>query len=171
MREVAVAVGISESMVSQIERNKVSPALETLLDIAAELAIEPEYLFSGVGAERKVQVVRAGEGGRATQAGVVFNRMARAEASADGPGVAAYLLEVPPGREKGNREQGHPGREMGIILEGEGVLEIGKENYRLTVGDSIAFPSELPHLFRNEGETVLKAYWIVTPPRGILEDF
>lgn len=171
MKEVAEAVGISESMVSQIERNKVAPALETLLDLAAELAIEPEYLFGGVGAARKVKLVKAGTGGRATQGGVIFEKMARAEAAADGPGIAAYRLTVPPGAAKGSLEQGHPGRELGIILSGSGELEIGRECHPLTSGDSIAFPAELPHLLRNTGAEPLTAAWIVTPPRGILEDF
>jgi len=171
MKDIAESVGISESMVSQIERNKVSPALETLLDLAAELRIESEYLFSGIRVERRVKIIRAGEGGRTMQQDVVFERMARAEATADGPGIAAYLLEVPPGAEKGSREQGHPGRELGIILEGNAELEIGDGKYPLAPGDSIAFSSDAPHLFRNTGKVLLRAYWIITPPRGILEDF
>ncbi|MBW1912730.1 MAG: helix-turn-helix transcriptional regulator, partial [Deltaproteobacteria bacterium] len=34
MKEVALKAGVSESLISQIETNKVSPAIDTLLGIA-----------------------------------------------------------------------------------------------------------------------------------------
>ena len=46
MKEVALKAGVSESLISQIETNKVSPAIDTLLNIAEALEIDIEYLFS-----------------------------------------------------------------------------------------------------------------------------
>jgi transcriptional regulator with XRE-family HTH domain len=43
LREVAEQAGVSESLVSQIERNRVSPALDTLLSIADVLDLDLEY--------------------------------------------------------------------------------------------------------------------------------
>lgn len=45
LRQVAQQAGVSESLISQIERNKVSPAIDTLLSIADALDIDLEYLF------------------------------------------------------------------------------------------------------------------------------
>ena len=42
---VAQQAGVSESLVSQIERNHVSPAIDTLLALADVLDINLEYLF------------------------------------------------------------------------------------------------------------------------------
>ena len=46
LKEVARLAGVSESLVSQIERNKVSPSIDTLLTLADVLDIDHEYLFS-----------------------------------------------------------------------------------------------------------------------------
>ncbi|MGL4369440.1 MAG: helix-turn-helix domain-containing protein, partial [Spirochaetota bacterium] len=40
MKEVAEAAGVTESLISQIERNKVSPAIDTLLSITEILDID-----------------------------------------------------------------------------------------------------------------------------------
>ena len=45
LKTVALQAGVSESLVSQIERNKVSPAIDTLLSLASVLEINLEYLF------------------------------------------------------------------------------------------------------------------------------
>ena len=48
LREVARKAGVSESLVSQIERDKVSPSIDTLLNITEALGVHPEYLFRGL---------------------------------------------------------------------------------------------------------------------------
>ena len=45
LKTVANQAGVSESLVSQIERNKVSPAIDTLLNLADVLDINIEFLF------------------------------------------------------------------------------------------------------------------------------
>ena len=45
LKVVAQQAGVSESLVSQIERNRVSPAIDTLLTLADVLDINLEFLF------------------------------------------------------------------------------------------------------------------------------
>ena len=45
LKVVAQKAGVSESLVSQIERNRVSPAIDTLLTLADVLDINLEFLF------------------------------------------------------------------------------------------------------------------------------
>ena len=45
LKVVATKAGVSESLVSQIERNRVSPAIDTLLALADVLDINLEFLF------------------------------------------------------------------------------------------------------------------------------
>jgi len=77
------------------------------------------------------------------------------------------LLEVAPNGEKGDREYGHAGMEFGVILDGTAELEYGHENHVLQRGDSVYFPSDMPHLLRNTGQQTLKAIWVISPPRKI----
>lgn len=81
--------------------------------------------------------------------------------------IEAFLLEVSPGGEKGDREYGHAGMEFGIILEGQAELIYGSETYLLAEGDSVYFPSDMPHLLRNSDEKTLKAIWVISPPRNL----
>ena len=54
LKAVAAHAKVSESLVSQIERNKVSPAIDTLLDIADALDISLEFLFEEYSRRRPV---------------------------------------------------------------------------------------------------------------------
>ena len=93
LREVAARAGVSESMVSQIERNRVSPAIDTLLTLADVLEIDLEYLFSDYRRERSVQIVRAGERTRFSRPGVVYERLAQLEGLMPGiDGMEAYQI-------------------------------------------------------------------------------
>ena len=69
--------------------------------------------------------------------------------------------------DRGSAAYGHPGKELGVIVAGAGEFEIGTQVYRLEAGDSIAFASDLPHVLRNSGAVPLKAFWVVTPPKGL----
>jgi len=164
MKELATLVGISESMVSQIERNKVSPAIDTLLSIAASLDIDLEYLFAEFKREKPVRIVRANERRSVSVPGVRYEQLAAADAD-EKHGIEALLLCVDVGAERGSREYGHPGRELGIIIEGKALFEIGGQCHELGPGDSLSFESNVPHVLRNVGSTPLVAYWIATPPR------
>jgi transcriptional regulator with XRE-family HTH domain len=65
------------------------------------------------------------------------------------------------GASSGEKMSHHTGREFGLILEGELLLELGFERYRLEAGDSIVFESVTPHRLTNAGEVPLKAVWVV----------
>jgi transcriptional regulator with XRE-family HTH domain len=65
------------------------------------------------------------------------------------------------GASSGEKMSHHTGREFGLILEGELLLELGFERYRLEAGDSIVFESTTPHRLTNVGEVPLRAVWVV----------
>ncbi|HEY9053404.1 MAG TPA: XRE family transcriptional regulator [Rectinemataceae bacterium] len=166
LKEVAEKAGVSESLVSQIERNRVSPAIDTLLSIADALEIDLEYLFSDLRRERTVRIVRAGERQALTRPGVVYERFAPLEGvPVAGQGIEAYQLELEPGASTGNDEYGHEGAELGVIVEGEAELAVGSSRYVLKPGDSASFASDFPHRLLNTGTGTLKVFWVLTPPK------
>ena len=55
----------------------------------------------------------------------------------------------------------HEGREFGLIIEGELVIELGFERYTLHPGDSIIFDSMTPHRLTNGGTQAMRAIWVV----------
>lgn len=165
MRDVAERAGVSESLVSQIERNKVSPALDTLISLVEVLEIDIEYLFSDLRKDRLVNLVRREDRRRVETKKVVYERLSRTSETEGDRGIEAYLLEIPAGGEKGDKEYGHQGKELGVIIEGRAEFIIGGKCYSLESGDSISFSSSVPHLLKNSGDSRLKAFWVVTPPK------
>jgi transcriptional regulator with XRE-family HTH domain len=167
LKDVAKRASVSESLVSQIERNKVSPSVDTLLLIADVLDIDYEYLFSDYRQKRRVSIVRASERDSIRRNKVTIHQLSFTDEVSEDPAIEAFLLEIEATGETGDREYGHNGREFGIILEGQAELIYGDETYELDKGDSISFPSNIPHLLKNAGNHVLTAIWVVTPPRKL----
>jgi uncharacterized cupin superfamily protein len=77
--------------------------------------------------------------------------------------VGAEFLEITyaPGATSGANMSHHEGREFGLILEGELVVELGFDTYTLRSGDSIIFDSTTPHRLTNQDAQPMHALWIV----------
>lgn len=169
LKEVAEKAGVSESLVSQIERNKVSPSTDILLTVADILEIDYEYLFSDYRQKRRVSILKNTARESISRNKVTIQQLSITDELSKEPAIEAFLLEIEATGETGDREYGHTGREFGIILEGEAQLVYGQESYDLNEGDTVSFPSDIPHQFRNNGQNVLRAIWIVTPPRKLFQ--
>lgn len=89
--------------------------------------------------------------------GVTWSRLtALAEAGAE-------FLEITyaPGATSGAHMSHHVGREFGLVLDGELVVELGFDVYTLSPGDSIIFDSTTPHRLTNQGQQSMRALWVV----------
>ncbi len=89
--------------------------------------------------------------------GVTWSRLtALAESGAE-------FLEITyaPGATSGANMSHHEGREFGLILEGELIVELGFDLYTLQAGDSIIFDSTTPHRFTNKSDKLIRALWVV----------
>ena len=168
IREVAEKAGVSESLISQIERNRISPAMDTLMGIIDILEIDPDYIFRDFKRDRSVNLVRTDEKKRAVIDGVTYEQLSRTPSSAEEHAIEAYILEIPPGGKSGNDEYGHVGNELGVIIRGKGECTVGKQAIALKEGDSISFSADAPHQLRNTGNKPLRAFWIITPPKRLL---
>jgi len=167
MKEVAQKAGVSESLISQIERDKISPAIDTLLNIIDVLEIDLDYIFSDFKKDRSVNIVRKGERHKIIQGGVKYYQLSRTYNTDEQHSIEAYIIEIEAGAERGSSEYGHPGKELGVIIKGIGEFKIGNKSYILKEGDSISFSADVPHILKNTGKGILKAFWVVTPPKMI----
>ncbi len=168
MRALASAIGVSESLISQIERDKISPSLDTLLAIVDVLEIDIEYLFKNYKKSKSVHIVRCNERNKHIIDEVTYEQLSKLTDGKPEFAIEALLITLPPETSKGNTEYGHQGSELGFILEGSAELRYGKETYRINEGDSISFSADIPHILNNTGKKHLRALWIITPPRMFL---
>ncbi len=168
LKEVARVAQVSDSLISQIERDRISPAIETLLKIVEVLDIDMEYLFGDFRKTRSLHVVRKQERRLIRQDGVTYEGLSRIESRKDEHGIEAYYMEIKPGCQSGSSDYGHPGKELGTIISGQGLFSIGDQSVKLYPGDSISFASDSPHRLENTGTNLLKAFWTITPPKETL---
>lgn len=165
LKDVALAVECSESLLSKIETNKVTPSLRVLHRIATVLDTSITSLFAEPGGS-DVTIYRKGEHptvviGSADRTGSI--KLERLIPYAKECALEGNIHVVEPGADGGG-EIKHSGEEMGYVLEGEIELTIGSNSYTLRAGDSFFFRSELPHGYRNRTGQTARILWINTPP-------
>ncbi len=165
LKNVALLAGVSESLVSQIEHNKVSPAIDTLLDLANVLDLSLEFLFEEYSRRRPVSIIHDGERRKINEDYVTYEELSDSFSVGGENCFECYYLTLKPGCQTHRGNYGHLGKEMGHILEGKGRLCYENKFYDLQVGDSVTFSAHSPHNLENTGDKPLKAIWIVTPPQ------
>jgi transcriptional regulator with XRE-family HTH domain len=196
VREIARRVGVSPSLISQIETGKTEPSINTLFAMVSELELSVnEIVFDS---ERDADQ-SAGPASASTSAGAVRPRAARA-GSAEPPGspvqrstdrtsislesgvgwdrltaqpdhnVDFLYLRYPPGSEStpAHSLMRHNGMEYGYILSGTLEVSIGFDKYTVGPGDSISFDCTQPHRFATVGDTTVEAVWFVVGRRNSL---
>lgn len=165
IKELAERVGVSVSLISKYENDKLLPPLTVLHSLVSELETNIGALFEANWSSL-TYVARQGSrpclaaGGKAEAAGVTLERLI--------PNGRGHLLQgnihiVPPGGGSMGSIR-HEGDEFGYVLEGRLELRIEETAHDLAPGDSFAFPSNLPHTYRNPGKAVTRVLWINTPP-------
>lgn len=169
LKVVAQKAGVSESLVSQIERNHVSPAIDTLLALADVLDINLEFLFEEYRKARPVHIVRKGERATAVEDDILYENLSESDGTDQNNSFETYVIKIPAGAHTHRGSYGHIGREVGIILKGKGCLKYENTEYILEEGDSASFSAGAPHVLENIGNCELEAIWVVTPAQRFVK--
>jgi len=177
LRELADRLGVSPSLISQIETGRANPSVSTLYAIAAELDISlDELLFNDRRApEPAPTVFRAEAVGTMAPAaplqrafdrhrirlasGVLWERLT----TQSEPGIEFLHVTYEPGGASGPPDafQRHPGHEWGYVLSGRLQVRIGFDEYTLEPGDAISINSTIPHRLATIGDEPVEAIWFV----------
>lgn len=195
LRELAAKAEMSASMLSQIENGKAFPSVRSMYNIAAALGVPVDYFFPERDSEPEPMRAREMTASdlREAQLNGAVNLTALGFETATTPvvhisarptiplkgGVTwarltaqaehdAEFLEITyaPGATSGASLSHHVGREFGLILEGELLVELGFEQYSLKTGDSIIFDSTTPHRLTNACTKPMRALWVVLNRSG-----
>lgn len=161
LRAVAQAAGVTESFLSQVERDVASPSIATLRRIAVALSLSIGEILDQAGPHG--QLVRAGERRVVTYPGLA----ARDEFLTDGAGarLQVILSVIEPGGGTGAEAYAHESdEECLVVLDGSLDLWVGDEEYRLEVGDAIRYSSRVPHRNQNPGPGQTRVLFVLTPP-------
>jgi len=174
LRELARRVGVSPSLVSQIELDRVNPSVSTLYSLVTALGITMSDVF---GEQPEERVVERGDGLAESPrtrrvinlaSGVRWERLTRER----DPDVEFLYVTYPVGAESCPEDAltTHGGREYGYVSSGTLGVQVGFETYELGAGGSIAFDSTSPHRLWTIGGEPVHAIWVVigreADPRG-----
>ena len=175
LRELARRLGLSPSLISQVETGKSQPSISTLFAIVGELEIpvnEVVWEADAAGPDRTppsrgVSVSRAHSPLQRSKerlsihidSGVSWQRLT----SQPDHDVDFLLLRYEPGGESTAPESlmRHNGKEYGYVLSGRLRVTIGFESYELGRGDSISFDCTEPHRLAAVGDQAVEAVWFV----------
>ncbi|MGW3935819.1 helix-turn-helix domain-containing protein [Streptomyces phaeochromogenes] len=189
LRGLAREIGVSASLISQIETGKSQPSVSTLYAITTALSIPVESLFDAEGETARTPATAvvgappdtvlhalaafAADPGRRIgplvgggerevlelDSGVVWERLGHV------PGADVDFLRVTyrPGGTSSSAGglMRHPGTEYGYLTSGELVLTLGFEEHVIRPGDAVCFESTTPHRYRNDGSEPAVGVWFV----------
>ena len=161
LRELAERAGVTESFLSQVEREVTSPSIASVQRIARALDLGIADLF--VDEPPLGRVVR-----RAERRRIAYNGLNAVDefltAGRDGR-LQVILTTLEPGGGTGDEGYTHESdEEVVIVLEGSLDLWVGDEHHLLADGDSITYSSRLPHRNRNPGPGRAVILFCATPP-------
>ena len=190
LRDLAGRIGLSPSLISQVETGRARPSVSTLYAIANELDVSlDELLFNDAD--------RAGRNGEPPLTVVPVEPSPSATATGDGPPVQRshdrkvirlasgvvwerlttdsvpgidflYVTYEVGGASSPEHEfQRHGGHEWGFVISGRLGVAIGFEEHELGPGDSISIDSTVPHRLYNRGTVPVHGIWFVLGRRSL----
>lgn len=154
--EVAEKIGLSQSMVSQLERGKAKPSIDTLWKLGILFDVSLSYFFEGI--EKQSVIVSRREEQEILEMRHK-NVQYRVLAPLNNRKIEFFEITVSPDNGEELPLYRHKGEEGGIVIQGELEVIIGNKTYLLKQGDSIYFDSSHPHAFRNVGDGPAVAIW------------
>ena len=164
--QLAERLNVTASYISQLERNLMSPSVDSLLKIMEELRVDPgTFLSSAKSVNRKfVQSKNQHQpislpGFREDQ--VKCQLLAN---KSENRRMLPMLITIQPNNEISGHLFNHKGDEFIMILDGEMELDIENETYILREGDSIYLDSAVPKAWRNNSGKQVQTIWILSPP-------
>lgn len=181
LRSVAQSLGVSASLISQVETGKTQPSVSTLYALVSHLGVSMDELLGVVPiAATTVEDFPASPGGvphpvmpavqRAAdnpvldmENGVRWERLAVGEGGPADPLLVTYAPGASSSIE--GKLMRHSGVEYAYLLEGELTLQLDFDTFVLHPGDSLEFNSVRPHFYVNNGTTVARGIWFVVGRR------
>lgn len=162
LKEVAARSGLTQSFLSQVERNLTSPSVASLRKVAQAFEVPLTELFQGETAPGD-HVVRRSERRQLIHPRRQWRDYLLTPSLTGKLQVIWSVIE--PGGGSGEEPYSHDSdEECVVVLRGRLEFWVGSEWYLLEEGDSIVFESRIPHRNVNPGPDQTEVLWITTPP-------
>ncbi len=169
LKELASRAGISQSMLSQVERGIASPTIVSLVAIAHAVSMSPSFFFedddllrdndeSPVFKSESKKILR-------TETGMTLIPLATLTELKEDT-IQLVEIHIEPGGCNRLKPISHEGTEKLGVIEGSLVVKSGRNEYLLKKGDSITINATLPHRLVNSGRAKAHAVWMIITPKS-----
>lgn len=161
LKVLAEKTGLSESFLSQLERDRVNASLASLQRITRALGTNVAALFDE-SRTSGIRLIRKSE-----RSALTFGVYGRKYLLTPTPleHLEVFVGEFEVGGTTGTEPYSHgDSDEMFIVLAGTFELQVGSERFTLSEGDCVSYRSSLPHKAANVGSTRGEVMWIISPP-------
>ncbi|CUR55495.1 putative Transcriptional regulator [metagenome] len=180
LRSVATSLGVSPSLISQVETGKTQPSVNTLYAWVTLLGISFDDLMANPSSDGQPAPIsaksKASTRGHASvepgpfqssrdnpvidmENGVRWERLAIGQ----GGDVQPLLVTYAPGGSSSieGKMTRHNGHEYAYLISGELTAQLEFDTHVLSPGDSLSFDSMKPHLYVNRSDTPAVGIWFV----------
>jgi transcriptional regulator with XRE-family HTH domain len=160
LEKLSRASSVSRAMLGQIELGQSTPTINVLWKIARALGVPFSALISNRAAGRTT-VMPAGRAKVLTSHDGSFS--SRALFPFDEPRTVEFY-ELRLAAQSVEQADPHPPGTVENLVVNAGELEmtVGAERHTLVTGDSILFEADVPHQYRNPGDTECVMYLVMT---------
>lgn len=160
LRALATTVGVSPTLLSQVERGVTEPSLSTLRRLADVYTVSLADLFSP---EKSLSTTVSRPGERpvllSPRGTVHFERVTPSNGTLE---VLRAILE--PGDETSPEPWRHSSIECAYVVAGALTADIGGAAQTLHAGEAVTFDSEIPHRYLNETDDAVEFIIATSPP-------
>ncbi len=159
--ELADRCELSKGFISLVERDLTSPSIATLEDILVALGSDLGRFFARSGSEKivfgeeDISVKQDEEGIKGSISWLVPDAQKNE--------MEPILVELGPGGAT-QLQDPHEGEEVGYVLGGQIVIELGERREKAKKGESFCFKPDSPHRIVNNGKSASRFIWVSTPP-------
>ncbi|MGO0063157.1 helix-turn-helix domain-containing protein [Brevibacillus fluminis] len=159
LKDLSEKTGLSVSFLSQVERGATSLAITSLKKIADAFEVPITDFFENFSNQNYVVKVDEQKPFRIEGNTAEYRRLA---GDFSGRMLEPMIVTLEPNTVQGSVFN-HPGEEFFYVLEGAVIFEVDGKEYLLKAGDSIHYPSNLPHMWSNPLNQTSKVLSVLTP--------
>lgn len=157
LQELADGAGISVGYLSQVERDRATPSLGSLAQIAGALGLGLDAFVATPRPEDSLTRAATRPRFSLGDEAISYETLG---ASLPGGELSSYILHVPPGYS--SERVAHEGEEIIIVLEGQIWQALGDQTFTLGTGDSLHYMGTTPHAWGNPGTTTARLLYTGT---------
>jgi len=163
MKELSLRIGVTSSLISQIESGKAFPSIVTLKKVAEALHTTVGELIGENEDLVHHPLLKSNERRfvKENDSGTSLHLLSYHDPSKQ---IEPYIIQFRKNSDSdGIMTSNYPGQEFCFILKGSFEAVVNEQKYNLNEGDGFYFHSSRPHFFKNISGKEAEILWIINP--------